>query len=83
MMQKLRQLCGIIKQESSEGVGFDYAAFMAERESCSRNSAIAYFMRECGVIPGADSVEVMGFYLITIILIIWQAVNRAGTRLLL
>ena len=61
MMQKLRQLCGIIKQESSEGVGFDYAAFMAERENCSRNSAIAYFMRECGVIPGADSVEVMGF----------------------
>ena len=65
MMQKLRQLCGIIKQESSEGVGFDYAAFMAERENCSRNSAIAYFMRECGVIPSADSVEVMGFWFAT------------------
>ena len=57
MMMKLRQLCGVVNQETSEGVGFDYAAFMAERENCSRNSAITYFMRECGVIPRAESVE--------------------------
>ena len=60
MMMKLRQLCGVVNQETSEGVGFDYAAFMAERESCSRNSAITYFMRECGVLPRSDSVEVKG-----------------------
>lgn len=30
MMNKLRQLCGIVNP-SSEGLGFDYAAFMAER----------------------------------------------------
>ena len=30
---------------------------MAERENCNRNSAITYFMRECGVIPPEDSVE--------------------------
>ena len=56
MMAKLRQLAGIVNK-SDEGVGFDYAAFMAERECCSRNSAITYFMRECGVIPPEDSVE--------------------------
>ena len=60
MMTKLRQLGGIVNQEGSEGLGFDYSAFMSERESCSRNSAITYFMRECGVIPASESVEVKG-----------------------
>ena len=30
---------------------------MAERENCNRNSAITYFMRECGVLQPEDSVE--------------------------
>ena len=60
MMTKLRQLGGIVNKDSGEGLGFDYSAFMSERENCSRNSAITYFMRECGVIPASDSVEVKG-----------------------
>ena len=58
MMGKLRQLCGIIDASGdNSGLGFDYAAFMAERDNCNRNSAITYFMREWGVIPKGDSVE--------------------------
>ena len=30
---------------------------MSERENCNRNSAITYFMKECGVIPPEASVE--------------------------
>ena len=68
MMTKLRQLGGIVNQEGSEGLGFDYSAFMSERESCSRNSAITYFMRECGVIPASESVEVKGSIYVWVVL---------------
>ena len=43
-----------VTETGGDTVGFDYSAFLSERESANQNAAIAYFMRENGCFPKSD-----------------------------
>ena len=51
-LEKLRKIAGISSKDDNS-IGFDYAAFMCERQNCHRNYAIAYYLREKNCLKGS------------------------------